>query len=70
MIFVARQLLEKTTEHQYSLFTLFVYLRKVYDSVPREVLWQVLERCGVPPITVKIVKSFHEGMEVEVRVGA
>ena len=26
----------------------------------------MLERCGVPP---RIVKSFHEGMEAEVRVG-
>ena len=33
-------------------------------------VWQVLERCGVPPMMLKIVKSFHEGMEAEVRVGA
>ena len=33
MIFVARQLLEKTREHHDSLFTLFVDLRKAYDSV-------------------------------------
>ena len=28
------------------------------------------ERCGVPPRMLKIVKSFHVGMEAEVRVGA
>ena len=48
MIFVARQMLEKTEEYQDSLFTVFVDLLKVYDSVPREALWQVLEKCGVP----------------------
>ena len=46
MIFVSRQLLEKTREHCDSLFTLFVDLRKAYDCMPREALWKVLERCG------------------------
>ena len=52
-----------------SLFTLFVDLRKAYNSVPRAALWQILERCGVPPRMLRIVKSVHEGMEAEVRVG-
>ena len=29
----------------------------------------VLERCGVPPRMLVIVKSFHTGMKAEVRVG-
>lgn len=70
IIFVARQLLEKAREHQDSSFTLFVDLRKAYDSVPRKTLWQVMERCGVLPRVLKIVKLFHEGMQAEVRVGA
>ena len=37
-----------TREHQDYLFSLFVGLRKVYDSVSREALWMVLVRCGVP----------------------
>ena len=68
-IIVARQLLETVREHQDCLFTLFMDLRKAYDSVPREQLWQVLEQCGLPPRMLRIVKSFHEGMEAEVRVG-
>ena len=30
----------------------------------------MLERCGVQPRILRIVKSFHEGMEAEVRVEA
>ena len=59
IIFVAWRLLEKAREHQDSLFALFVDLRKVYGSVPREAMWQVLERCSVPPRMLKVVKSFR-----------
>ena len=71
MIFVARQLVEKAREHGKSLYVLFVDLmRKAYDSVPRQALWKVLEKYGVPEKMLNIVKSFHEGMHAEVRVGS
>ena len=38
MIFVAKQLVEKVTEHGESLYVLFVDLRKAYESVPRQAL--------------------------------
>ena len=69
MIFVARQLMEKAREHGDSLYVMFVDLKKAYDSVPREALWQVLQKCGVPPQMLEVIKSFHEGMYAEVRVG-
>ena len=42
MIFCARQLMEKAREHNTALYLLFIDLRKAYDSIPREALWQVL----------------------------
>ena len=68
MIFVTTQLVEKAREHNDTLYMLFVDLKKAYDSVPREALWRVLEKCGVPPKLLRIVRSFHEGMHAEVRV--
>ena len=70
MIFVARQMIEKAGEHNDNLFIFFVDLQKAYDSVPRQVLWQVLQKCGVPPTMLSIIRSFHEGMHVEIRVGS
>ena len=44
-------------------------LKKAYDLIPRSALWRVLETCGVPPIMLSIIRSFHEGMQAEVRAG-
>ena len=68
MIIAARQLIEKTREHDDVLFMLFVDLKKADDSVPK--LWKVLEKCGVPPRMLRVVKSLHDGMQAEVRVGS
>lgn len=70
MIFVARQLMEKTIEHDETLFVLFVDLKKAYDSVPRQALWRVLEKRGVPTTMLSIIQSFHQNMNAEVRVGS
>ena len=48
---------------------LFVDLRKAYNSVPRQALWKVLEKYGVPENMLNVVKFFHEGMHAEVKVG-
>ena len=48
---------------------LFVDLKKAYDSIPRHTLWLVLEKCGVPPTMLRVIRSFHEGMGAVVRVG-
>ena len=69
MTFVVRQLAEKATEHRTQQFLVFVDLRKAYDSVPRDALWMAMKKLGVPESLIKIVRSFHEGMEARVRVG-
>ena len=38
MMFVARELVEKSIEHNSQLYVLFVDLKKAYDSVPRHAL--------------------------------
>ena len=64
---IARQLFKKSREHGDSLFALFVNLRKAYDSVSREVLWEVLQKYGVPPVMLSLIRSCHDGMTAAVR---
>jgi len=58
--------MERTREHEDSLFMMFIDLKKTYNSVPRSALWSVLVKCGVFPTMLSIIKPFHEA---SVRVG-
>ena len=68
MIFCAQQLMEKATEHNTKLFMLFIDLRKAYDSIPREALWCVLKKYGVPHSMLTVIRFLHDGMQAEVTV--
>lgn len=70
MIFAVRQAVEKTYEHRCKAYISFIDLRKAYDSVPRAALWMVLERLGVPPSLITIIRSFHTDMAATIRVNA
>ena len=45
---------------------LFIDLRKAYDSIPRQALWQFLRKYNVPSTMVSLLRSLHEGMKAEV----
>ena len=45
----------------------FVDLSKEFDTVDREFLWKVLEKCECPPRFTQIIREFHEGMKLQVR---
>ena len=68
-IFIARQLQEKCREERKDLYMAFIDLRKAFDTVNRETMWQVLEKFGVPPKFLAILRQLHDGMQARVRVG-
>jgi hypothetical protein len=45
-----------------------VDLVKAYDRVDRQVLWDVLERRGVPERMARLIRNMHEGATAQVRV--
>ena len=69
IIFAERQLVKKIREHDDVMFILFVDLKKAYDSVPRDALWKVMGKTGVPPTMLEVVKSFHDGMRADAQTG-
>ena len=66
MIFAAHQLQEKCQEHNRQLYTAFVDLTKVFDTVSREGLWRIMAKFGCPGKFLTIVHQFHDGMNAKV----
>ena len=69
MIFVARQLQEKCREQRMNLCMAFVDLTKAFDTVNREMLWEVMRRSGCPNKFTNIVRAFHDQMSATVVIG-
>ena len=61
--------MEKSWEHKTKAFLVFIDLRKAYDSVPREAMWVVLKKLGVPDQLVEIIQSFHQDMKAQILLG-
>ena len=45
----------------------FIDLEKAYDRVPHEMLWSCLEKKGVSPLYIRIIKDMYEGGQTSVR---
>ena len=67
MIFPARQLQGKCQEQRCDLYTTFVDLTKVFDTVSRDGLWKILPKYGCPEKIISIVQQFHDGMRAHVQ---
>ncbi|CAB1103350.1 unnamed protein product [Ectocarpus sp. CCAP 1310/34] len=67
MLFAIQRLHELARKKSTAVFACFVDLTKAYDSVDRDLLWDVLRRFGVPPKMLAVIRHFHEGMRARVR---
>jgi hypothetical protein len=60
-IFYIRQILQKKWEYNGTLHQLFIDLKKVYDSVRMEVLYNVLTELGIPRELAGLIKIYLNG---------
>ena len=68
-IFYIRQILEKKWEFKEAVHQLFIDFKKAYDSVRREVLYNILIEFGIPKKLVMLVKMCLTETYSRVRVG-
>ena len=66
MIFVARRLQKKCREQHHDLYLAFVDLTKAFDTVNRDLLWNILRKFGCPPTFIDILQQFHTGMRAQI----
>ena len=67
-IYTLRVLMEKAREFHQPLYMCFIDLRKAYDSVNRDALWTVLQRCyHLPEKILSIIRAMHDESTAAVR---
>jgi len=69
MIFVLRQMLEKSREQCKDLYIDFIDLRKAFNIINSEMLWKQLSKLGVPPKFLSVLQQLHDGMQAKVLMG-
>ena len=65
---VIRRLEELARKKRSLMYVCFIALTKAYESVDRTLLWTVLARFGVPQNMISVIRQFHNGMRVCVRL--
>jgi hypothetical protein len=58
-IFCIRQIMEKKWKYNETVHELFIDFKKAYDSVRREVLYNILMEFGIPMKLVRLVKMYE-----------
>ena len=67
-VFTLKQAIRKRREHGLSTWVFFMDLVKAFDRVPRELLWEILLKFGVPPKIVSLLKCLHARVVVKFSV--
>jgi sorting nexin-29 len=68
-IFYIRQILEKKWEYNGTVYQLFINFKKAYDSVRREVLYNILIEFGIPKKLFGLIKMCLNETYSRVRIG-
>ncbi|KAJ4436047.1 hypothetical protein ANN_18674 [Periplaneta americana] len=68
-IFSIRQIMEKKWEYKSTVHQLFIDFKKAYDSVKREVLYDILIQFGIPTKLVRLIKMCLSETYSRVRIG-
>jgi hypothetical protein len=68
-IFYIRQILEKKWEYNGTVHQLFIDFKKAYDSIKRQVLYNILLEFGTPKKLVRLIKMCLNETYSKVRIG-
>jgi hypothetical protein len=68
-IFSVKLALQKRHEHGLGTWVVFIDLVKAFDSVPRDGLYIVLGKLGIPPKMTRLIMRFHSDLIIKIKMG-
>ena len=67
-IFTIKSAIKKRSEHGLHSWVLFLDLVKAFDRVPRDLLWKILTKFGIPKKLVDLLRALHSNFKVKFKV--
>ena len=58
-----RIILKQSVEWQAILCVTFIDFEKAFDSMKREIMWLMLQECGIPSKIIQIIKILYDGFK-------
>ena len=68
-IFTIKQIIEKRREFNLETHMAFLDLKKAFDRVNRNQLWQILNRRGIPNHLIEVIKSLYRNTSIQIDTG-
>ena len=59
-MYVLQELIEHAKEKKKQYYVAFLDIEKAYDTVNREILWEIMRRVGIEEKTIRIIGSLYE----------
>ena len=67
-IFILKMVMEKLHDYNKPLYMCFIDIQEAYDSVNRDLLWQICKHYGLSNKTVRMLQLLHTNTKARIRV--
>jgi hypothetical protein len=68
-IYIITQLIEAMRDNSEELIITFLDIKKAYDRVNRSILWERMEKIGLPKDLIQLIKRIYEGSNYTYQLG-
>jgi exonuclease III len=68
-LFIVRSALQIRHKHMHDTWVLFVDLVKAFDTIDRELLFEILAKFGIPQSMIYVIRRLYDETEIKISVG-